>query len=459
MVTEAELRDRLHSAAYRVGPGSGELASADAVITRRRTERRQRAAVLGAALCVLVVAVLVPVVGAHRSADRAPSRPASPAATSVAPLQPNDRWLQRTRGSLAGDAAFLAAARKREWQVPEGTARSGTARTVVFAGDVDGIRWVLVAGEVAGRRTGQWFTGLAGDPLGMLTADGLDDLQNGFPVGHVRLEAAGASLLVLTAPGDEVQVSPAVIVTAGGQVHRDYTPVPVADGVAIVHEKGPYAGAAIRFRVLRGGAQAAAGGGSGEFNVPSDLGDAARQTPRRPSVGTAPPSAVMNALQQILSATGLAPADVHPVLLWTGPLLVPGTVGSQGVVLALTMPSGAVVTTTAFGSSDAALPSGVCGSATHPAGTPLDSLVVIARCDTTMSTGGVATFVVSAPSVDKAITLRMADGSAISQHALVTGGAAVPDPGAVATVSVSGPSTSAAQIVPTDFQHDIFNLN
>jgi hypothetical protein len=134
-------------------------------------------------------------------------------------------------------------------------------------------------------------------------------------------------------------------------------------------------------------------------------------------------------------------------------------VGSQGVVLALTMPSGAVVTTTAFGSSDAALPSGVCGSATHPAGTPLDNLVVIARCDTTMSTGGVATFVVSAPSVDKAITLRMADGSAISQHALVTGGAAVPDPGAVATVSVSGPSTSAAQIVPTDFQHDIFNLN
>jgi hypothetical protein len=76
-----------------------------------------------------------------------------------------------------------------------------------------------------------------------------------------------------------------------------------------------------------------------------------------------------------------------------------------------------------------------------------------------MSTGGVATFVVSAPSVDKGITLRMADGSAISQHALVTGAAAVPDPGAVATVSVSGPSASTVQIVPTDFQHDIFNLN
>jgi hypothetical protein len=459
MVTETELRDRLHSASYRAGPGGDDLAAADAVITRRRTERRHRAAVLGAAVVVLVVAVLVPVVGQRWLAGHAPASPATSSPATTAPSQPGGRWLERTRGSLAGDAAFLQAARNLNWQGLGAPAPAATARTVVFAGDAGGIRWVLVSGLVDGRRMGQWFTGPVGAPAGRLTGDGPDDLQGGLPVGHVHLDATGASLLVLTEPGDEVQVSPAVVVDSGGRVHRDYAPVPAADGVAIVHETGGFAGTAVRFRVLRGGAEAGAGPAGSGASTPRDLGDAAQQTPRRPSVGTAPASAVMNALQQVLWATDLAPADVHPVLLWTGPVPLPGGMSSQAVVLALTLPSGAVVTTTAFGSSDHALPSGVCGSAVHPAGTPLDNLVVVARCDTTMYTGGEATFVISAPRADNGITLRGADGSTISEHALVDGRGAVSDPGSVASSSISGPSAPAVQVTPTDQTHDPFAVD
>jgi hypothetical protein len=299
----------------------------------------------------------------------------------------------------------------------------------------------------------------AGAAANALTDDGQEDLQGGLPISHVHPDATGATLLVLSEPGDEVQVSPAVVVDADGRPHRSYTSVPADDGVAVVHEPGAFAGTAVRFRVLRDGHLAGAGPSGSAFTVPPDLGDAARQAPRRPSSGSAPQGPVMNAMQQVLDATGFAPADVHPVLLWTGPLpLEGGGASTQAVVLALTMPSGAVVTTTAFGTQDIALPSGLCGSAVHPAGTPLDSLVVVARCDTSMSTGGRQSFVVSAPRADDRVVLRSPDGTSLAEKPLVNGSGVVPAPGTVATASVSGPSGSV-QVTPTNDRHDPFDVN
>jgi hypothetical protein len=434
------------------------------VIDRRRTQRRHRAAALGAAACALLVAVLVPTVGQHWLTGRAPASPAgsptvaTPTATAATTSGPLQRWPDLPRGSLAGDSAFLQAAQNLGW--PNGRPSPPVAsRTVVFAGDEGGVRWVLVAGPVDGQLTGQWFAGPAGAAPDTLAGETQEDLQGGLPLGHTHLDATGASLLVLTAPGNDVQVSPGVLVDADGKVHRDYASVPVHDGVAVVHETGAYAGSAVRFRVLHGGVLAGHGPSDTAVTIPRDLADAARQTPRRPSTGSAPATAVANALQQVLAETGLSPADVHPVLLWTGPIPLQGGASAQAVVLALTMPSGAVVTTTGFDSSAAKPASGTCGSAVHPAGTSLDSLVVVASCDTTMLTGGEATFVVSAPSAASGISLRGGDGSTISEHALVDGGGAVSDPGSVASVSITGPSAPAVQVTPTDQTHDPFAVD
>ena len=463
MTTETELRDRLHSAAWRVGTDGDDVAAADAVISRRRTERRHRAAGGAATIVLLVVAVLVSVLDPWWSTGQAPARPAAPVRTTTVPAptvdsHPGEQWVPRTRGSLAGDQLFLGQVRARPWP-GAGNPPAANARSVVFAGDIGGTRWVLVSGPVDGRRTGQWFAGPAGAAAGVLADEGLVDLQPGLPVGHVHLDTGGASLLVLSMPGDEVQVSPAVVVAADGTARRDYTAVPSTDGVAVVHETGAFAGSAVRFRVLRDGSSVGAGPSGSTFVVPDDLGDAADQAPLRPSSGAALRATVMNALEPVLAATGLGPADVHPVLVWTGPIpLQGGGARAQAVVLALTMPSGAVVTTTAFGSEDGTMPSGTCGSTVHPAGTALADLVVVTSCDTTRRTGGHLSFVVSAPSAYDRVALRMSDGSTATQAPLVDGAALVEDPGAIATAVVSGPGTSPVQVTPPSSNHDPFDV-
>lgn len=459
MTTETELRDRLHSAAWRVGTGGDDLAAADAVISRRRTERRHRAAGGAATLVLLVVAVLVSVLDPWWSTGQTPARPAAPVRTSTVPAHLGEQWVPRTRGSLAGDQLFLGQVRARPWP-GAGNPPAANARSVVFAGDVGGTRWVLVSGPVDGRRMGQWFAGPAGAAPGVLADEGLVDLQQGLPAAHVHLDAGGASLLVLSMPGDEVQVSPAVVVAADGTARRDYTAVPSTDGVAVVHESGAFAGSAVRFRVLRDGSSVGAGPAVSTFAVPDAIGDAAEQAPLRPSSGTALRTTVMNALEPVLAATGLGPADVHPVLLWTGPIpLQGGGPGAQAVVLALTMPSGAVVTTTAFESADGALPSGTCGSAVHPAGTALADLVVVTSCDTTRRTGGHLSFVVSAPRADDRVALRMSDGSTATEAPLVDGAGVVEDPGAIATAVVSGPGISPVQVTPPSPTHGPFDVD
>jgi len=65
MTLESELRDRLYDAAWRVDSGGDDDAAAEAVIARRRAQRAQRAAVLGVAAGVILVAGLLPVVGAR----------------------------------------------------------------------------------------------------------------------------------------------------------------------------------------------------------------------------------------------------------------------------------------------------------------------------------------------------------------------------------------------------------
>jgi hypothetical protein len=325
---------------------------------------------------------------------------------------------------------------------------------------VRGTRWVVVAGPLEGQLTGELFTGPAGATADALTGVGFTgDLQPGREVGVVQADAAGATLFVLATPGEQVQVSPGVVVDRAGRPYRTYSPVAAENGVVVTHVAGAFAGTSLRYQVLRNGIVVGNGPTSTDFVSIDGLGDAARQSPRRPSSGSAPTGPVTMAEQEVLQATGFGPADVHPVLLWTGPIPVPGGGSSQAVMVAVTMPSGAVLVSAAFSELYGTVPGGTCGTTAYPAGTSLDDLVVVVRCDLSRGAEGRPVFVVSAPAFDDQVVLRDSLGTVVAHQSLSHGYGVVTDPGAVATATVSGPHTAPVQVRPVDMNHDALEVD
>ncbi|SDO53512.1 hypothetical protein [Geodermatophilus sp. DSM 45219] len=135
-----ELRDRLHAlAAATAPPPRGDLAA----VVERRHRARRRAQLRGGAAAVAVAAaavVAVPVVADGEPAGSVAAVAEGAPADAAVPGGP-------TRGSLAGDAAFLEAVRQLSWSDPgAGAADPPPAGSqVVFAGDVPSGRWALVS--------------------------------------------------------------------------------------------------------------------------------------------------------------------------------------------------------------------------------------------------------------------------------------------------------------------------
>ena len=458
MTFETDLRDRLDAAAWHGAVPGDDLAAADAVIARRLAERRNRAVLATAGVCLLLVLVGVPVVTGQWPGGSRPVTPlAAPSSTSTG------IWADPPRGSLSRDSAFLSAVLTRRWRDVPGHPGPARDRRVAFAGDVSGIRWVLVAGRLDDQLAGQWFTGTAGASAEELHDDGVDwPLPAGLPISDVRADATGATLLVAARPGDDVQVSGGVTVDASGKVRRAYSSIDTRDGVALVREAGPYAGVSLRYRVLRDGILAGTGPPYSASGSPVQVAAVgAGQAPRRPGTGTPSASAIALAVGNVLTATGFAPGDVDPVLLWAGPVPAPGGTTSPGTVVAMTMPSGAIVTSTAVEdpprSDDPAR--GVCGSAVHPAGTALDDVVVVAGCEVSTRSGTERSFVVTAPAGYDRMTLRSDDGRILATHDLVNGSASVPDPGTVATAVLAGPGRATVEVAPADPRYDVLDVN
>ncbi len=132
-------------------------AAATDALGRARRQRRVRTAGLAAAATATVAALLVPqltteppdVLGTQRQAADVPV------------------LTEPTRGSLAGDTAFVEAARRADWGPL--TPPPVEERRVVLATDTPDGRVVLLAGTVDEDVRGVWLTGPVGAPPEQLT--------------------------------------------------------------------------------------------------------------------------------------------------------------------------------------------------------------------------------------------------------------------------------------------------
>ncbi|MGL5927592.1 MAG: hypothetical protein ACRCY8_01525, partial [Dermatophilaceae bacterium] len=205
-----------------------------------------------------------------RVSDReraSPARVGRPAPTSPVWTSTQD-W--PARGPLVGDVDVQAAA-----------LRSGPGSRLLWAGEV-GTRRVAVAGldQRVGRGTVvRLWTGPLGVPAATLQEEQLavDRIEAVRDIVAVRVvQDTGAALLLLTRPTvTAALLSTVVIPTSRGEVRREWTGVPLADGVGI-HRADDSLGPATRVRVggYEGPPVTSYGPGAGSVAIDSAVGSA-----------------------------------------------------------------------------------------------------------------------------------------------------------------------------------------
>ncbi|QXG76402.1 hypothetical protein KUM42_02230 [Modestobacter sp. L9-4] len=245
---QQDLRDRLTLLARHAPRPADTAARALALSTRRRRRHAGRTAAAAVAVAVAVLAALP-----GPAAQPAPP----PAADVVEPAGPS-LYDVPTRGSLAGDAEFVAGVAAIEWASPPNAALGvlsppADTRRVLFAGDVPGgHRWALVMGRVGDGFRTAWFAGRAGAPPERLTLWlGTGDAAPDVPITLQDASGPTGPLVVVGLPGDRVEYSPGQDRDATGRLVRSYAELPVVDGVSLGEVATPlvdHAGVAIAYR-------------------------------------------------------------------------------------------------------------------------------------------------------------------------------------------------------------------
>jgi hypothetical protein len=484
MNPEDELRHRLHGLAERAGqPSSDGPRLARAVAEKAADRRRTRQGVLVALGCVVLLGIAVPQL-AGGDAERAV--PASGAATGEPEAAagrpggaPADYFTGPTRGSLAGDDAFLDGVKALPWAAdPPVRAADGTilyylpdppveSRTVVWAGDVPGGRWALVVGgtsaeaaEAAGvpsdvvpndARAAAWFTGPPGATAEQMTlANEPSSIATDWPVALT--DPRNGVLVVVAAPGDSVEVSQRPMIDAEGRTSREWRPVETVDGVAVTRVSPfprPYDGST-SYRVLRDGRLEARDMPWSIFY--EDLADQPLpiEYPRgRP--GELGEQAARFAVATVLGELGLSTAQVTVAAPWVGG--IPSSGVGEAAIVTVTLPSGAVVVTSQWlmpEEPDGSYTGGYCGQAVLPAGPPVERRVHAVACEVIdRSTGAPLTtnlVVVGPPEV---ALIRTYDGDRVflSEHSVRDGVLVVPMPlGTEAVEAVTGGGVTLGRV-------------
>jgi hypothetical protein len=425
------LPDRLRALAARAGLTDAQAAAlVQAAGGRRRSRRRTRLRVLAAVLVLAGLAVLVPRVPW-------PSGPAAPADVLAGP----------TRGSLAGDPAFLEELRAQSWSGTDLATEAPPAdRRVVWAGEVDSGRAALVVSGEGADLAAAWFAGPPGEPPGRMRLQAVHLTPD--PALPLALVApVSGALVVVGAPGDEVRVSLRPEVAADGTVSRTSAPAPVEDGVAVVElpQSTRTGSPAVRFTVSRDGRQLS----SGPLDVVTEPDPG---PPWLPRLRTAPSPAfgdlaVDDQLQGLLGRLGQRADTSGTTVVWAGDL--PGRDARQvrAALVAVPQPSGALVLTAPFGyapdlsgRSDAAS----CVTGVLPAGPPLEQRAFAVRCPLG---GAEPLLLVVGPRGADRVRLLGADGTVLEERPLDDGVAVVTEPGLLTGVEVH---TADGGTVPAD---------
>ncbi|MGR6964675.1 hypothetical protein ACU610_09480 [Geodermatophilus sp. URMC 61] len=354
-------------------------AAATDALARARRQRRVRTAGLAAtaAATVAAAALVVP-----QLTTEPPDLQGTAQQAADVPV-----LIQPTRGSLAGDAAFLEAARRADWGPL--TPPPVEERRVVLATDTPDGRVVLLAGTVDEDVRGVWLTGPVGAPPERLTRHVPQDLGPYRPASLLLGGPGPATLVLVTAPGDVVEVSPRLQVGPRGTVGRTYEPVPADDGLAVAEVPTTSGGSGTSVRVLRDGQPVYRAGVAAPTlptgaapTLPTGAADVPPLEPLRPVTTRPADRLVTEALTDIAVPLGAEPAELQPQLLWSGTLPMAEVPGSAVVVVGRSPGGGLVVTTRAgqLGSTGAGrtVP---CGVHTPPGTTDVAGLVVARVCD------------------------------------------------------------------------------
>ncbi|MGY1857659.1 hypothetical protein [Modestobacter sp. SYSU DS0290] len=243
---EQAVAARLAELAALAEPPDGESTVSRALALARSRRRRSAAWVAGGLAVVLLLAAGASTAGTTTTEPAA----ARPTRSTAPPPPPPELYEAPARGSLADDEAFLAAVAELDWSLtadPAGVviggdppAVPGTQR-VVYAADVPGgHRWAVVLGLVGRQWAWTWFTGPRGASPQELTAAAIAMPVEGWePLALMDASTDTGPLVVLTEPGVGAEYSPSLDRAPGGELVRDFDPLPMVDGVPLGEVRTP----------------------------------------------------------------------------------------------------------------------------------------------------------------------------------------------------------------------------
>ena len=436
--TDREVRQALDGLGRALASSATPLPSSEDL--RREVGRvRRRSWLIALAACCAAALVAVVVLaggGSGTPADQAEATASrTPAARDV------DISDLATRGSLAGDAAFLAGLRELPWtdevstDFPIDMPTVPDSRRVLFAGDVPGGRWGLLVAQpdpveasedpgvvtVTDELLMAWFVGPPGAAPEEMS---LGSYPYGIAAGTVPalLDPRTGTMIVVGAPGDTVEVSPGVDIDADGQDSRTWIPAEMDEGIGVVQldpTELPWTWATV-FRVQRDGRETISSSPDGIIvPIEDQLLDLGIEFPRMPTEEER--TAAEWAAQAVLSATGLSPDDA---VMTAQAVVTPPDPAAGGLALVtVEVPSGAVVVTAQWTrlTTEGITGGADCGMEVRPAGTAPEDSVLAAQCELWDPVDGRAAgsvlLVVAPPQVDR-VRLYRGDSAFLAEHAM-----------------------------------------
>lgn len=331
------LRGALREDAQLVGTPEPDLY--EQVRARRLKSDRRRLSFLAAGLAALLLGIGIPISlsALQRSAES--DQVANPTGVEGHLGLP-------TRGSLGDDQAFIDQVLQLPWPTSSGIPSPQTLH-VAFAGDLLDQRWALLVGTLEdGSVVGTWFFAWAGaDAKSLRPGEPQQVVSPDQPLIAVRGGNTESPIVVVTAPGDVVEISRHTDVDIAGTISRTYEPLETVDGVAItsIDATADCSICGDSVKVSRNGQQLFRGAPviQGGTYVTPDPDSIQLDDPRGMADLVPDTRWLAEGFGALAVPVGRPIKELSPVLLFAGP--IPGTPGweTTGIVVAITLPSGA----------------------------------------------------------------------------------------------------------------------